>query len=110
MTVCILILSFFIILFCKYHARHQNQRKPFFLIFKLVVKMSKATIFIDNAHLHKRTSMAECLLYSSKSRLLLIGKLSRGLYFCQTSHTLKDFKNAKIEIRKINNFLMYQFY
>ena len=25
-------------------------------------------------------------------------------------HTLKDFKNAKIEIHKINNFLMYQFY
>ena len=24
--------------------------------------------------------------------------------------TLKDFKNAKIEIHKINNFLMYQFY
>ena len=26
------------------------------------------------------------------------------------ANTLKDFKNAKIEINKINNFLMYQFY
>ena len=25
-------------------------------------------------------------------------------------HTLKDFKNAKFEIHKINNFLIYQFY
>ena len=25
-------------------------------------------------------------------------------------NTLKDFKNAKIEIHKINNFIMYQFY
>ena len=26
------------------------------------------------------------------------------------SYTLKDFKNAKIEIHKIDNFLIYQFY
>ena len=26
------------------------------------------------------------------------------------SPTLKDFKNAKIEIHKINNFLIHQFY
>ena len=34
--------------------------------------------------------------------------VEKSLFYKYT--TLKDFKNAKIEIHKINNFLMYHFY
>ena len=36
--------------------------------------------------------------------------VNKGIEFINLPSTLKDFKNAKIEIHKINNFLMYQFY